>query len=106
MKLVHLEAYNNQWMDLYEKDKEIIVAVLGEHCIEIEHVGSTSIPDMWAKPLIDIAVMVASFRIIDEDIIRNLKQIGYEFVHKEEFQTRRFFRKGAWGIWDTPSSYL
>jgi GrpB-like predicted nucleotidyltransferase (UPF0157 family) len=97
VKLVHLEAYNPQWKELYERDKVLIGPCFKGSMMKIEHVGSTSIPGMCAKPLIDIAVAVESFRVINDETILALREIGYEYVHKEEFPNRRFFRRGEWG---------
>ena len=95
--LVVLEAYNMKWVEMYNVDKHLIENVLHGKCLEIFHVGSTSIPGMTAKPIIDIAVLMTSFDLLTEEVIQQLQEIGYEYVHKEHFPNRRFFRKGEWG---------
>ncbi|MGY4690512.1 GrpB family protein [Salibacterium sp. K-3] len=97
VKLVELQPYNPQWKVMHEQDKKKISNIFSDKCVQIEHVGSTSVPGMWAKPLIDIAVAVKSFDSVDSQVIKRLDEIGYEYVPKEDFPQRRFFRRGEWG---------
>ncbi len=73
-----------------------ILSALGEKVVGIEHIGSTSIKKLKAKPIIDIMVGVKD---IDEVsyFVNPLREIDYEYVPKPEFKDRRFFRKGFWG---------
>ncbi len=75
----------------------MIKRVLGAALSEIEHVGSTSILGMSAKPVIDIAATVSGFDCIDEECVRRFADIGYTHVPHEWFKARRFFRKGPAG---------
>jgi len=63
---VTLSNYSTLWPQEFEKDRLRILALLGDKAKQIEHVGSTSIPGMAAKPIIDIAVAVEHFSIIDD----------------------------------------
>lgn len=94
---VTLRNYSDLWAQEFEKDRNRILALLGDKVKRIEHVGSTSIPGMAAKPIIDIAVAVEHLSIIDDCAIALLNQIGFEYVPKEEFPNRMFFRRGKWG---------
>jgi GrpB-like predicted nucleotidyltransferase (UPF0157 family) len=55
---VEIHDYDPDWPRLYEREEERIRAVLGDRVIRIEHVGSTSVPGLPAKPLIDVALEV------------------------------------------------
>ena len=55
---VEIYEYDPEWPRLYEREEERIRAVLGDRVIRIEHVGSTSVPGLPAKPLIDVALEV------------------------------------------------
>ncbi|WP_327059461.1 GrpB family protein [Kurthia huakuii] len=70
--------------------------VIGDKILGIEHIGSTSINGLKAKPVIDILVGVQDLEEISNFILP-LSEIEYEYVHKPEFKERRFFRKGLWG---------
>jgi GrpB-like predicted nucleotidyltransferase (UPF0157 family) len=56
---IEIRDYDSDWPRLYEQEEERIRSVLGEEVIRIEHVGSTSVPGLPAKPLIDIVLEVA-----------------------------------------------
>ncbi|MCM3767558.1 GrpB family protein [Neobacillus niacini] len=94
--IVKLTEYNPDWETQFENENNRIVDVLGNKIVGIEHIGSTSIRGLAAKPIIDIMVGV---RDLDEvsDFVRPLSDIEYEYVPKPEFKDRIFFRKGLWG---------
>lgn len=54
-----LVEYDPQWPSRFEQEAKRISTVLGQHALRVEHVGSTSIPGLIAKPIIDIALVVA-----------------------------------------------
>jgi GrpB-like predicted nucleotidyltransferase (UPF0157 family) len=56
---VPLAAYDPQWPRLYEREADRIRSVLGNRVLLLEHVGSTSVPGLAAKPIIDILMVVA-----------------------------------------------
>jgi GrpB-like predicted nucleotidyltransferase (UPF0157 family) len=52
--------YQSGWKDLFEREADLLYRALGEKALRIEHIGSTSIPGMAAKPIIGIVVVVDS----------------------------------------------
>ncbi len=56
--VVILAPHDNTWHDEYEKEKQRLQTILGDLALDIQHVGSTSLPVIKAKPIIDIAVGV------------------------------------------------
>ncbi len=70
--------------------------LLGDRIVGIEHIGSTSIKGLEAKPIIDIIVGVEDLDEVSS-FITPLSEIDFEYVHKPEFIYRCFFRKGLWG---------
>ncbi len=94
-KPVVIENYNPNWSKEYEQEKKKIMGVLKENNICIEHIGSTSVIGLGAKPILDIMVGVNNLDEVDK-FIEPLRQIGYEFVAHKEFPERRFFRRGQW----------
>ncbi len=62
---VHLAEYDPSWPERFEREAERIAAALGERALLIEHVGSTSVPGLSAKPTIDVLLVVADSA--DED---------------------------------------
>jgi GrpB-like predicted nucleotidyltransferase (UPF0157 family) len=56
---IHIVDYDPRWPDLFEREAERIRRVLGRRALRIEHAGSTSVPGLAAKPIIDILLGVA-----------------------------------------------
>jgi GrpB-like predicted nucleotidyltransferase (UPF0157 family) len=73
---VSLRLYNPNWKHLFEQEKNEILETVGQYVIDIQHIGSTSIEGLDAKPIIDIALAVGSFDEIDK-IASALKPLGY-----------------------------
>lgn len=91
---VKLVDYNPSWRVLYEAEAEELAKALEIPRSKIQHVGSTSIPGTLAKPILDIAVLVDSLKIVDE-WKTPLKKIGYWYKGVEkDLPDRRFFAKG------------
>ncbi len=91
---VTLSPHREEWNILFELEKENIEETIGDYVEDIQHVGSTSIPGMSAKPVLDIAVAVRDF---DEarTCIEPLDGIGYEYRGENGIPRRHFFRKGS-----------
>src|SRR3954447_9828382 len=51
---IHLEEYDTEWPRLFEREATRIRTALGDGVVQLEHVGSTSVPGLAAKPIIDI----------------------------------------------------
>ncbi|MBM7602638.1 GrpB-like predicted nucleotidyltransferase (UPF0157 family) [Metabacillus crassostreae] len=94
-KEITIEEYNSNWSKQFAEEKVKLIEILSDNIISIEHIGSTSVVGLAAKPIIDIAIGVNDLDVVDK-FIDPLKQIGYEFVYHREFPERRFFRKGQW----------
>jgi GrpB-like predicted nucleotidyltransferase (UPF0157 family) len=62
---IELAEYDPQWPLLFEREEARIRAALGDRALRVEHVGSTSVPGLAAKPLIDLVLVVADSS--DED---------------------------------------
>jgi GrpB-like predicted nucleotidyltransferase (UPF0157 family) len=56
---VELVEYDPEWPVLFDREAERIRGVLGERALEVEHAGSTSVPGLAAKPIVDIVLAVA-----------------------------------------------
>lgn len=94
--LVKLEDYSLEWAKIYNAEKQNILGAVGHLIESIEHIGSTSIHGLCAKPIIDIMVGISYLEKFDS-LIPPLSQVDYEYVPKPEFIYRQFFRKGLPG---------
>jgi GrpB-like predicted nucleotidyltransferase (UPF0157 family) len=88
--------YDPQWPILFEKEKAAITAALGSRFLRIEHMGSTAVPGLVAKPVIDIAVGVQSLAAAPV-LIPCIEQLGYIYdpILEQLVPERRFFWKGT-----------
>ncbi len=88
--------YDPQWPILFEKEKEAITAALGNQLLMVEHMGSTAVPGLAAKPVIDIAVGIQSL-LGALVLIPCIEQLGYIYdpVLEQLVPERRFFWKGT-----------
>lgn len=91
--IVELVDYNEDWVNEYEREKETLVNVLKDDLIEIHHIGSTSIPGLKAKPVIDILAVIPNLEIINK-IEEKLKGYDYENRGHQGVEDRYFFAKG------------
>ena len=74
--------YDEAWKSDFEKIKDEIEEVIGDLIIGIEHIGSTSVEGMFAKPCIDIDVIIEDYSVFHE-VVSRLKSIGY--IHEGNF---------------------
>lgn len=88
---MHLAPYDTQWPARYERERARIETALGPSACRIEHFGSTSVPGLAAKPVIDILVAVADPR--DSSAREALERAGYRLAVDEE--KHRMFRTPA-----------
>ncbi len=90
---VRLVAYDPQWKRLFELEKACLQEVLGLTILDIQHMGSTSIPGMLAKPIIDIAIAIADFEE-GRACIPLIEGLGYEYKGEFGIPLRHYFVKG------------
>ena len=90
---VILAPYDPTWPDQFEAERTKIAAALGDLALAIHHIGSTAVPGLDAKPIIDTMVVV---RHLDDatQCIAPLQTLGYTFIDYAQNIDRRFFRKG------------
>ena len=90
---VELVPYNPAWPQQYQTESQKIQTALADYLLEIHHIGSTAIPGLTAKPIIDIMLTVKNLEDAVE-CIAPLKQLGYFFLDYPQNTDRRFFKKG------------
>ncbi len=88
----HLIFHDPSWKISYQIEATAIQRAFGKNIAYIHHIGSTSIPGIIAKPIIDILVEVIELSIVDTQEI-NMAKIGYEAKGAYGIEGRRYFRK-------------
>ncbi len=80
--MIEIVPYNPQWPVEFEQMAAEIAQALGDQALCIDHIGSTSVPGLAAKDIIDIQVGVAAF---DQRLVDRLQALGY--VHRPDITT-------------------
>ena len=57
-RIMNIVEHDLRWEKMFEIEKAILKKVFNENIIQIEHIGSTSVPNLAAKPIIDIIIIV------------------------------------------------
>ncbi len=92
---VRVVPYNTEWVDLFEREAALIRGVFGEELLAIQHIGSTSVPGLQAKPIIDMLPLVRSIERVDS-FNEAMRALGYEPLGEFGIAGRRYFRKGGY----------
>ena len=89
---VEVVPHNSHWKNAFESESKQIAKVLGNNLVVIHHIGSTAIPHIYAKPIIDFLVEVRDIDRVNE---RNfaMEALGYEAMGEFGLIGRRYFRK-------------
>lgn len=77
-----LVDYDPRWSDAYLEHEQRIRVALGPAAVQIEHIGSTSVPELAAKPIIDVLVTVEDISA-EEDYLDPLRRAGYNLRVRE-----------------------
>lgn len=77
MTAVVIEAYDSAWPRTFDNLQRSLSRALGDAAARVEHVGSTSVPGLAAKPIIDIDIVVPSVDRMPV-VIERLKDLGYQ----------------------------
>ncbi len=91
---IHIEKYTPEWKTKFEDEKKLLTQVLSGVTFQIEHIGSTSVEGLGAKPVIDILIGLSDFSIADKQVTKIIKT-GYHYLNQYEdtMPYRRFFTK-------------
>jgi GrpB-like predicted nucleotidyltransferase (UPF0157 family) len=94
---VEVVAYNPAWVAVFEKESSKIRGSLGAYAVAVHHVGSTSVPGMPAKPIVDMAVAVdpAALRSNLSECIGAMKAIGYDYLGDWGHHGSHYFGKSS-----------
>ncbi|WP_433772290.1 GrpB family protein [Bacillus wiedmannii] len=89
---VFLVPWTEEWANEFIKEKQLIEEQIGEHILAIHHIGSTSIPHLSAKPIIDIAIELKDYSD-GLNCIKKLELLNYK-CRKDVLPERYYFNKG------------
>lgn len=91
---VIIVPYNPGWADTFKNEAKLLQVVIPYKNIVIEHIGSTSVPELSAKPIIDIMVGFETLNDANKSI-PSIETLGYQYIPEYEVQIpdRRYFHK-------------
>ena len=98
MRKVEVVPHNPEWQNLFQVENKAIAKIIGVNVIAIHHIGSTSIPGIYAKSIIDLLVEVKDIDAVDNKNIL-METLGYEAMGEFGIRDRHYFsRENSLGI--------
>lgn len=94
MRKVEVLPHQVEWSNMFRDENRKITNVFEKEILNVFHIGSTAIPNIKAKPVIDIMVEVINIENVD-NFNNDMKQLGYEALGENGIPNRRFFKKGG-----------
>ncbi|MFC4076229.1 GrpB family protein [Salinithrix halophila] len=94
MRKVEVVPHHPAWSERFEEEAQKLREVFGEELIRVYHIGSTSVPGLEAKPVIDLLPVVKEISRVDR-FRPPMEALGYEAMGEYGIPGRRFFRKGG-----------
>jgi GrpB-like predicted nucleotidyltransferase (UPF0157 family) len=89
---VEVVQYDPAWVDIFQAEAEVLAIIFGEKLVAIHHIGSTAIPGIVAKPIVDILVEVRDIQEVD-DLNTDIEKLGYQPRGEYGIPGRRYFVK-------------
>lgn len=89
---VQIAEYDRAWPAMFERESDLITGALGDLVAAIEHVGSTAVPGLGAKPVIDIMIGVRNLAD-GAKCVRPLEELGYESKGEYGIPGRLYYRR-------------
>ena len=94
--VVSLSMHDANWRNVFELERELLCRLIGEVALQVEHIGSTAVADLLAKPIMDIAVSVSDLNQM-QHWAPKLEAVGYTYFGDRENRGDHFFAKGPDG---------
>jgi len=94
IRTIEVVPYETSWAEAYQQEALLIRQAFGDLLVAIHHIGSTSVPGLAAKPVIDMLVEVHDLEQVDS-INPKMEALGYEARGEYGIPQRRYFQKGG-----------
>ncbi|KAB8137752.1 GrpB family protein [Gracilibacillus oryzae] len=91
---IRLTKYSSIWISMFEEEAFLLKNLFNGEIVSIEHFGSTAVPGMSAKPVIDMMCIVNDINNIDT-YNKQMNKQGYDVAGEWGIEGRRLFRKGG-----------
>ncbi|HEY3558195.1 MAG TPA: GrpB family protein [Kribbella sp.] len=90
--MIQIEAYDGAWVERFGEVGARLRGALGDTALRIDHIGSTAVPGLAAKPVVDIQVSVGALEPVDP-FRGPLEGLGYVYRPDNLERTKRYFRE-------------
>jgi NAD-dependent deacetylase len=90
--LLEVVEYDPRWPELYEQESQRVRKALGSSVVGMEHMGSTAVPGLAGKPVIDISIGLERLEL-DQAQIGAMEALGYQYLGEHGLPGRLFFRR-------------
>lgn len=94
MRKVIVKPYQQDWVRQFQQEAHILHKLFGGLVVDIHHIGSTAVPGLAAKPVIDLLPVVTNLEQVDAFNAR-MEALGYEPRGENGLPGRRYFQKGG-----------
>ena len=89
--MAFLSPHDPNWTSEFNELRTIFMQALGHLVLRVEHVGSTAIPDLLAKPILDIDIVIEDYSVFPQ-VVSTLKALGYEHRGNQGIFEREVFK--------------
>lgn len=93
-RIIEVVGFDPNWKNIFETEKVILTKAIGNNTVKIDHIGSTSVIDLVAKPVIDILIEVSNLEKLDA-VNKKMIALGYTVKGENGISGRRYFQKGG-----------
>jgi len=84
--------YDPNWKTEFERIRDFLMEHIGDLVIKIEHIGSTSVPGLCAKPIIDLVAVIESYEVFPQ-VVSRLEKIGFRHEGDKGIKERETFKR-------------
>lgn len=91
---VNVVDYQNSWELTFKDEADRMKQTFDEECLKLFHIGSTSVPGLQAKPIIDMLFVAKDIEKLDQ-YAYHFETLGYEVMGEFGIKGRRYYRKGT-----------
>jgi GrpB-like predicted nucleotidyltransferase (UPF0157 family) len=91
---LHLVTVGPEWALRFAAERDLLSLALGPHALDIQHIGSTAIPGILAKPILDLAIAIHSFEG-GSALVPLVLALGYEYRGENGMPRRHYFVRGT-----------
>jgi GrpB-like predicted nucleotidyltransferase (UPF0157 family) len=94
---IHLDGYDPEWPKQFRAEAEKLSELLGDTALGIHHIGSTAVPGLAAKPVVDLMVEVTNLETI-QSMTGEFNKAGYEVLGESGIPGRHFVTRNSDGV--------